>query len=233
MKRLILIAVVLLLVCSICACGQIAPSKSAEPTQTPDKTSEQSAPVSATEPTDALNEAAITDETVENSEMPDPTEDETMILVAYFSRTGNTETVAHEISEQTGGELFEIVPEEPYPDDYDATVERYRQEDAEDARPAIASTVDNMDEYDIVFVGYPNWGSDMPHVVMSFLEQYDFSGKTVIPFCTHGGGGFGRSIQTLEELCPDSTILDGFHVSGSSAENRLDEVAAWLNGLDY
>lgn len=156
---------------------------------------------------------------------------ENHILVAYFSKSGNTESMAQVIQEQTGGDLFEIVPQEPYPDSYDETVERHLREREEDARPEIASAVENMDEYNIVFVGYPIWSSDMPHIVQTFLEQYDFSGKTIIPFCTHGGSRFGNSIATLEGLCPDAALQEGFEVSGGSAESHADEIAQWLESL--
>lgn len=154
------------------------------------------------------------------------------ILVSYFSRSGNTERVAQEIERQTDGTLFEIVPEEPYPDDYDETVERFRRERDEDARPEVAGTVEDMDSYDIVFVGFPIWGGDIPYVVRTFLEQYDLDGKTVVPFCTHGGSRFGSSLGTLEGLCPDSEILEGYEVSGSSAGNVEDEVSDWLRVIE-
>lgn len=154
------------------------------------------------------------------------------ILIAYFSHSGNTRQLANIIQQQTGGDLFEIVPQDPYPADYNQTVERFRRERAENARPAIAGKVDNMADYDTVFIGYPNWGSDMPYVVRTFLEQYDFSGKTVIPFCTNGGGGFGNSVETLKELCPDATVLEGYQVNGRSVSSSSDAVAQWLNGLN-
>ena len=153
------------------------------------------------------------------------------ILVAYFSHSGNTRELANIIQQQTGGDLFEIVPQDPYPTDYNQTVERFRRERAENARPAIADKVDNMADYDVVFIGYPNWGSDMPHVVRTFLEQYDFSGKTVVPFCTNGGGGFGNSVETLKELCSDADILEGYQVNGRSVSGSSGAVAQWLSGL--
>lgn len=161
-----------------------------------------------------------------------PETQESNILVTYFSRSGNTEQVADSIVELTGGTLFEIVPEEPYPDDYDETVERFRRERDEDARPAVAGMVENIESYDVIFVGYPIWGGDIPYVVRTFLEQYDLSGKTIVPFCTHGGSRFGSSLSTLAELCPDSTISEGYEVSGSSAGSHLDEVSEWLDGLN-
>ena len=153
------------------------------------------------------------------------------ILVAYFSHSGNTQALAQIIQRQTGGDLFQIVPQEPYPDSYNQVVERFKRERAANARPAIANRVENMDSYDVVFVGYPNWGSDMPHIVRGFLEQYNLAGKTVVPFCTSGGGGFANSLTTLRQLCPNSTILEGFEVNGRSAANSSADVERWLNNI--
>lgn len=167
----------------------------------------------------------------ENSSLDGQANSEGKILIAFFSRSGNTEQLAEQISKQTDGMLFEIIPEEPYPDDYDATVERFRKERDEDARPAIASSVEDMSSYDTIFVGFPIWGGDMPHVVRTFLEEYDLSGKTVVPFCTHGGSGFAASTATLTSLCPDASVLDGFEISGSRVENCADGVSDWLNRI--
>ena len=100
---------------------------------------------------------------------------------------------------------------------------------ANNTRPEIADTVDNMDDYDTIFIGYPNWWGDMPMIVYNFLESYDLSGKTVIPFATSGGSGISTAQATVRTFCPDSTVLDGLCISGGSMESR---VATWLNGLD-
>lgn len=212
MKRFLVCCISFLLFFSLSACsGQSNTADESETTPTESSLGENN-PVTSEEPT---------------------AESDQSVLVAYFSRSGNTETVAEFISEDIGGELFEIVPEEPYPDDYDATVERYQHERDEGIRPVLASSVENMDDYEVVFVGYPIWGSDIPPVVQTFLELYDFAGKTIVPFCTHGGSRFGRSLDTLAELCPEATILDGYEVSGSSAESCHDEVETWLDGLGF
>lgn len=218
MKHFLLMITCTIIALALTACGQ---SGAALPNVEPEH------------PSATLNQPKMTGGRIESSETAVQTEDDTMVLVAYFSRTGNTELVAQEIQAQIGGELFEIVPEDPYPDEYNATVEHHRQEDAADARPAISSFVTDMDSYDVIFVGYPIWGGDMPHVVRTFLEQYDFSDKTVIPFCTHGGSGLSRSVQTLKMLCPNSSILEGFAISGNSAANSLNEVGEWLDGLEF
>lgn len=232
MKKIALFLVGIFMVCSLAACGSQDEPSVSEPDSAPETITTESQEPDGSEEL-AESNVPETDSNVE-AETESESEGQTgRILVAYFSRSGNTEIVAQAIQEHTGGDLFEIVPEEPYPEDYDETVERFRRERDEDARPAIASSVEDMDAYDVIFVGYPNWGSDMPHVVRTFLEQYDFAGKTVIPFCTNGGGGFGNSVNTLESLCPDSEIMDGYQVSGSSAANRLDEVTEWLDRLDF
>lgn len=217
MKRVLVGLMTLLLLCVFTACGN-------QPSQ------ENSLPAPA-------QSESSTDESVENPEIAESEDTEPMeentsnILVAYFSRTGNTEALAERISEQTGGELFEIEAAEPYPADYDETVERFRRERDENARPEISGSVEDMAQYEIVFVGFPNWGDDMPHIVYTFLEQYDFSGKTLIPFCTNGGGGFGNSIAGVEDTCPDAVIAEGFECSGRNVENETDEVTDWITSL--
>lgn len=153
-KRAISVLLAVLLVCLCAACGQSAPQEPETDSEAVQNTAEQD----TAENTQDMES--------EESEMPS----QGKILIAYFSRTGNTETLAEEIQLRTGGELFEIVPEEPYPADYDETVERFRREREENARPAIAENVENMDSYTTVFIGFPNWGDDMPHIVYTFLE---------------------------------------------------------------
>lgn len=154
------------------------------------------------------------------------------ILIAYFSRTGNTETVANMIAEETRGTLFAIVPETPYPEEYSACTTVAQQEQNDNARPALATHVENMDEYEVIFVGYPIWWGTMPMMLFTFLEEYDFNGKTIVPFCTSGGTGLGRSVSDIRTLCPDATVADGFTVSGSSAATAQDRVADWIAGLN-
>ena len=217
MKRYAALLMSLILVFALAACGVSRTPTNEQPQEEinniPQQTEEE------------------TPETDESTSVDDPTSSNGKILIAFFSRSGNTEQLAQQISEQTGGTLFEIVPEEPYPDDYDETVERFRKERDEDARPAIASSVEDMSSYDTIFVGFPIWGGDMPHVVRTFLEEYDLSGKTVIPFCTHGGSGFAASTATLASLCPNASILDGFEISGSRVENCADGVSEWLDRI--
>lgn len=165
------------------------------------------------------------------------------ILVAYFSlageqyqvgvvEEGNTSVIAHMIAEDTGADLFAIEAADPYPDTYDGLLEVSRQEMADDARPEIAGTVENMEDYDTVFIGFPIWWGEMPMIVRGFLESYDLEGKTVVPFCTHGGSGLSGTEQTAAKLCTGADIADGFAISGETAQNDREtaheNVTKWL-----
>lgn len=153
------------------------------------------------------------------------------ILIAYFSWSGNTEAVAGMIQEEVGGDLFEIAPAEPYTEDYDTLLEIAQTEQQEEARPELAAQVENWDSYDIIFVGYPNWWSDAPMAVYTFLESYDFTGKTLIPFNTSASGGFGRSLSGIEESAAGAEILEGFTVTSDQVEGAQEDVSAWISGL--
>lgn len=120
---------------------------------------------------------------------------------------------------------------DPYPTNYNAVVDLAKQELKDDYRPELATKIENMDSYDVVFVGYPNWWATMPMAVFTFLEEYDFSGKTIIPFCTHEGSSFGRSIDDITELCPKSTILDGLAIRGRNVKNAQKDLSKWLNEI--
>lgn len=153
------------------------------------------------------------------------------ILVAYFSATGTTKTVAGYISEVTGGDLYEIVPEIPYSSEdlnyNDNNSRSTREQNDEGARPVISGSVEDMDQYETIFLGYPIWHGDAPMVIDTFLESYDFTGKTIVPFCTSGGSGIGTSMQTIRGLCPDSTVLQGSRIGNTS------EIQTWLNQLGF
>lgn len=152
------------------------------------------------------------------------------ILVAYFSlageqygvgviEEGNTSIIAHMIAEETGADLFSIEAVTPYPTSYDVLLDVSRAEMDEAARPEIRDRVENMEEYDIVFIGYPNWWGDMPSIVYNFLESYDFSGKVILPFCTHGGSGLSGTVRTISSMLPDSEVRSGLAVRGTEAQN--------------
>lgn len=153
-------------------------------------------------------------------------------LIAYFSWSGNTEQIAQIIQQETDGELFEIAPAPPYTDNYDELLDIAQQEQSESARPELANQVENWDSYDVIFVGYPNWWSDAPMAVYTFLESYDFTGKTLIPFNTSSSGSFGRSLSNLAQSAAGADILDGLAVTQGNLDNAHSEVTAWLEGLN-
>ncbi|HIZ74119.1 MAG TPA: flavodoxin [Candidatus Mediterraneibacter stercoravium] len=151
-------------------------------------------------------------------------------LIVYFSWSGNTEAVAREIQSQTGADLFEIVPAEPYTDDYDELLDIAQEEQSSDARPAIADTVE-LSGYDTVYLGFPNWWGDMPMIIYTFLDEYDLSGKTIAPFNTSGGSGFSDSLDTIAEMEPDAEITEGLSLGSSEAEDCSDTVSGWLGSI--
>ena len=150
------------------------------------------------------------------------------ILVAYFSHSGNTREIANQIHKSVGGDIFEIRAAKPYPHDYDAAVELARQELDSGHKPALKARVENIKSYDLVFIGYPVWWSTVPAPIRTFLSEYDFSGKTIAPFCTHEGSGLGRSASDISKLCPKSTLLDGVAIRGGDVKTAQNKLSEWL-----
>ncbi|RKR05106.1 flavodoxin [Flavobacterium sp. 90] len=136
------------------------------------------------------------------------------ILIVYLSRTNNTKAVAEIIQKNVGGTITAIELENPYPKDYKTTVNQVSNELQTGFLPALKTKINNMDQYNIVFVGFPTWSMQLPPPIQSFLKQYNLSGKTVIPFNTNAGYGVGNSFETVKKLCPESTILKGFTIKG-------------------
>jgi flavodoxin len=164
-------------------------------------------------------------------------------LIAFFSRpgknyvngmivnlpVGNTEVVAKIIQEMTNGDQFHIEAVNAYPGGYTETTEVAKEELRTNARPKLTRQLENFASYDVIFLGYPNWWGTMPMPVFSFLEEYDFSGKTIVPFCTHEGSGLGRSVADIKKLCPQSTVPDGLAVRGRDVKNARDTISGWLS----
>ena len=148
---------------------------------------------------------------------------------------GNTQIVAEIIADATGADTFKIESTEEYPTTYDGLLEVSRQE--ENDPPQIAGTVENMDGYDTIFLGYPIWWGDLPTIVKVFLQSYDFSGKTIVPFCTHAGSGLSGTPGTIEDICPDASVGEGLAIRGSTAQNDRDSAAqsveSWLADGGY
>ena len=156
------------------------------------------------------------------------------VLIAYFSWGGNTRGIAEEIQRQTGADLFEIQLVEPYSSDYNTVLEQAQQDQNEQARPELSTHVEDMDQYDTIILGYPNWWASIPMPIASFLEEYDFAGKTILPFCSHGGGGLGQSQTAIAKLVPDAVLAEGLAINYSGGAGMPDDVAAWLsaNGIE-
>jgi len=154
------------------------------------------------------------------------------VLVAYFSRTGNTQTVAQYIHEIVGGDLFEIVTVDPYPADYNECLNIARRELQNNFRPALASQIENIDKYNIIFIGHPIWHGQTPMAIRSFLEAYDFSGKTIIPFCTSGSSGNNQAMATIRNMSPNSTVMDGLLITRAAFSNARNLTATWIDGMN-
>lgn len=152
------------------------------------------------------------------------------VLIAYFTRTGNTQVIVQQIEGMLDADTFRIVPTHTYPEDYTATTEQASQELEDNFRPQLTETVENMDEYDTIIIGYPIWWGTMPMAFYTFLESYDFSDKTVIPFSTHEGSGLGSSVNDIKETVPDATVLDGIAIRGENVSSAQSNVETWLRG---
>lgn len=245
MKKIFSLLLVLSMCLVLAACEN---SESIKTARTTGKTVSQEGNSAITEESNTLDEVQKTKESNSAQQTDDVDTDDRKILVAYFSRTGenysvgniekgNTHIVADMIAEQIDGDMFEISTVTPYPDDYDACTEVAKQEQNDNARPELAASVENIEDYDIIFLGYPIWWSDMPMAVYTFLESYDFSSKTIVPFCTHEGSGLASSESSIAEACPDAKILDGFSIRGTTAQNSQDEtktsVINWLEEIGF
>ncbi len=152
-------------------------------------------------------------------------------LIVYYSHSGNTQAVAEHIQKATGGTLFRIEPEQAYPEDYKALVQQAKEELKKGFRPKLKKSVKNIADYDVVYIGSPNWIHTLAPAVMSFLEQHNLKGKTIIPFVTHGGGGMGKCLDEMKRLAPQATILDGIVIDGKKAKESAEEVRNSLKAM--
>lgn len=169
----------------------------------------------------------------ENAELPSDVDASASASIQILNGevTGNTGLMAHMIAEASGGELFSIRTVTPYPDTYNETIDAGSAEKERGDRPALSTHIESLEEYDTVFVGFPNWWYGMPMVMYSFFDEYDFGGKTIIPFCTSGGSAFSGAIDEIRNLEPEATVLDGLHIGASSVSNARDTVDEWVKGL--
>ncbi len=240
MKKIFTILLTVIMLFSLAACqGGTAETESSSNTDSAQNITEES----TVPETDSLEESSET-EPAETSgsetsgpeasgpETEGPETEGSRILVAYFSATGNTEGAAQKLAEGLGADLYEIVPEIPYTSEdlnYSDSSSRSSVEmNDSDARPGISGAVENMEQYDVVLLGYPIWWGEAPRIMNTFIESYDFSGKTLAAFCTSASSGFGRSDSALQEAADSSTWLDGIRFSSSAS---AEEILEWANGL--
>jgi flavodoxin len=141
---------------------------------------------------------------------------------------GNTEVIAKKIQALTGSDLIQIETVKAYPADYTETTRVSKDELRANARPEITETVADMDSYDVIYLGYPNWWGTMPMAVFTFLESYDFSGKTIVPYCTHEGSGLGSSERDIKKLCPTAKVVSGLAIKGSTVGKTDNDLANWM-----
>ncbi len=178
-----------------------------------------------------------------NKKLSEPVTDK-KVLIVYLSRTRNTKAIAEIIHKNVGGDLVSLELEKPYPENYQATVEQVAKENETGFLPPLKTKIDGIEKYDAVFVGFPTWGMRLPPPIKSFLRQYDLSGKTVVPFNTNAGYGVGSSFQTVKELCPKITVLEGFStkggverdgiyfvIEGEKEKQAQTEVQEWLREI--
>lgn len=228
MRKVAGILISLGLLFALAGCGGTAPANESSPNSTPSAT-QQEEPVAveeqtSSEPTDAENESPSSAVETDQEDMMENT-----ILVAYFSATGTTEQVAQQAADILDADLYEIVPEEPYTE---ADLAYYtggradQEQDDPNVRPVINGIVENMDQYDTVLLGYPIWHGQAPRIINTFLESYDFAGKTIIPFCTSHSSGVGSSADNLHNLCPDTVNwAEGTRFNGGASS---EEIENWL-----
>lgn len=235
MKKIftLLLAAVMLFSFAACSGGNSETESNGNADSSQDMSEESSVP-----DTDIPNEAPETEPSensepeAEVSENPDPEPEGSKILVAYFSATGNTEGIAQQLAEGLEADLYEIVPETPYTsDDLNYSDSRSRSSvemNDPDARPGISGSVENMEQYDVVLIGYPIWWGEAPRIMSTFIESYDFSGKTLAAFCTSASSGFGSSDSALREAADSASWFDGIRFSSGASD---EEILKWAEGL--
>ena len=225
MKKIITVFFSLTLILALAACGSNEPQTESDP-ETPSASSQPAADGKSLVVYFSMPETADPDNMTE--------EEENSTVVIDGEVLGNTQYVAYVIEENTGSDIFRIEPQTPYPTDHDTLVDLASDEQAENARPAIKDQIENFEQYDTIFVGYPNWWGDMPMILYSFFDSYDFTAKTIIPFNKHGGSGFSGTIGTIAELEPDAQVNEnGLTISRNDVQEAEREIVEWLKDLGY
>ena len=235
------------LVLTLTACSSTDDNSSENTSSVPQNTANST---STESPSNSESTADNSAEQSDNSPTPD-----NKILIAYFTAAENSgvdavasasysmvngepvgrlRAIANMIQTETGGELFSIRTSVVYPADGGELIDYAAEEQREDARPELTSHIDDLDKYDTIFVGYPNWWADLPQVMYSFFDEYDFSGKTIIPFNVHNGSRLSGTVSTIAELEPNANVItDAFTISERNVPEAVAEVKEWLDGLEY
>lgn len=225
MKKAFTVLAAFALLLSLSACSSTANEESSPPPQ--QSGSQTSASEEESDSPGASSGSA--EESSGQTDFSAPAETGSESLVVYFSWSGNTENVAKSVQSQTDSDIFEIVPATSYSDDYDTVLDVAQEEKKENARPAISGSIENIDQYDVVYVGFPNWWGDMPMILYTFFDTYDLSGKTIASFCTSGGSGLSGTVNEIKSLEPDASVTEGLHIGSSSSSEPDDAVSQWLN----
>ena len=228
MKKAISILMALILAVAMTAALSACSDKTAE---TPTGTGSNPTDGLLQNPSDDSNRSANEDPKTLVVYFSAPDNKENSYVEVNGERLGNTQYMAYVIQENTGANIFRILPKTPYPTDHNELLQVAQEEIRQNARPEIDGTIENFDFYDTVFVGYPNWNADMPYIMYTFFETYDFSGKTIVPFNTHGGSGFSGTQETIAELEPGATMLEGKSISRNSIEGAEQEIVDWLQNI--
>lgn len=161
-------------------------------------------------------------------------EEENSTVVIDGKVLGNTQYVAYVIQENTGADIFRIEPETAYTTDHKALVDLAKKERNDNARPSLKANIENLEQYDTIFIGYPIWWSDFPMILYTFFDQHDFSGKTIVPFSTHGGSHLAGTVRTITKLEPNATVVqNAFTVSRDDVQEAKPDIVAWLKTLGY
>lgn len=171
----------------------------------------------------------------ENADLPDGADASSRASIKPTADgiIGNTGVIARMIQKDTNADIVSLKTVDKYPADYDATVNQAKEELQSGARPALATKIDNIADYDTIFVGYPNWWSDMPMPLYTFFDEYDLSGKKIVPFITHGGSGLSDTVTAIKDLEPNAEVAEGFAEAGSNVDNAQGDVDTWLKSLGY
>ncbi|HWR06543.1 flavodoxin [Sporomusa sp.] len=230
-KMLTLVLSLIIIVASLAGCGTPQPKPSSSD-QSKTTSPPAEAPAASKDGKKALVVYFSMPETTNPNNMNQEEANSTVVVGGEV--LGNTQYVAYLIQKNTGADIFRIEPKTPYPTNHRTLVDMAKAEQNNKARPELASTIQNLGQYDVVFLGYPNWWADMPMILYSFLESHDLSGKTIIPFNTHGGSGLSGTVSTIAALQPNANVIkNGFTVSRNTVQNCADDVTAWVKDLGY